>query len=94
MKFKIVFLTTLLLAVKSYAQPKNEINLPEGGKDIEIKHITSLYSLYITQNQEVYNDDKRLEYFQDINYSFLNQLSKKPPLKTEALIFRLTPKGH
>jgi biopolymer transport protein ExbD len=66
----------MLLALKGFTQPKNEINLPNGGKDIEINNLTSLYSLYITKNQEVFNDDKKLEYFQDVNYTFLNQLNK------------------
>lgn len=73
---KITFLLIALLALKGFTQPKNEINLPNGGKDIEINNLTSLYSLYITKNQEVFNDDKKLEYFQDVNYTFLNQLNK------------------
>ncbi|AXP81951.1 hypothetical protein CJ739_2886 [Mariniflexile rhizosphaerae] len=73
---KFTFLLIMLLALKGFTQPKNEINLPNGGKDIEINNLTSLYSLYITKNQEVFNDDKKLEYFQDVNYTFLNQLNK------------------
>lgn len=73
---KFTFLLITLLALKGFTQPKNEINLPNGGKDIEINNLTSLYSLYITKNQEVFNDDKKLEYFQDVNYTFLNQLNK------------------
>ncbi|MDP5156949.1 MAG: hypothetical protein NWQ07_00045 [Flaviramulus sp.] len=73
---KITFLLIVLLTLKGFTQPKSEINLPNGGKDIEIENLTSLFSLYITKNQEVFNDDKRLEYFQDINYTFLNQLYK------------------
>ncbi|OBX17593.1 hypothetical protein LX77_03719 [Gelidibacter algens] len=73
---KNIFLLILLLTVKGFTQPKNEINLPKGGKDIEIKSTKSLYSLYLTKNQEVFNDDERLEYFQDVNYTFLSQFDK------------------
>jgi biopolymer transport protein ExbD len=76
MKFEITYLLLVLLSFKVFAQPKNEINLPKGGKDIEIKQLTSLYSLYITKNQEVYNDDRKLDYYQDISYTFFNQLYK------------------
>ncbi|KJD31326.1 hypothetical protein PW52_16725 [Tamlana sedimentorum] len=72
------YLLLLLLALKGFSQPKDEIKLPKGGKKIEIKSLTNLYSLYITKNQEVYNDDKKLEYFQDINYTLLDQKNKIP----------------
>ncbi|MDZ4147781.1 MAG: hypothetical protein U1C58_05810 [Flavobacteriaceae bacterium] len=76
MKIKIVHLLILALTIQGFAQPKKEINLPKGGKDIKINRVTGLYSLYVTKNQEVYNDDKRLEYYQDINYTYLNQFYK------------------
>lgn len=78
MKFKMKYLLLLLLASKGFAQPKDGIKLPKGGKEIEIKSLTNLYSLYITKNQEVYKDDRKLEYFQDINYTLLDQKNKIP----------------
>lgn len=91
---KITFLLIVLLALKGFTQPKSEINLPNGGKDIEIESLTSLYSLYITKNQEVFNDDKRLEYFQDINYTFLNQLYKNISTGIPLVLFMQILKHH
>jgi len=76
MKLKLILLFTAFLLLKSYGQPVDKIDLPKEGTDIKINKTFQLYSLYITKNQEVYNDDKRLDYFQDISYSIIDQRNK------------------
>jgi biopolymer transport protein ExbD len=66
-----VFCVNLLVA-----QPKQNIELPEGGKDMNVQVGTQLYSLYVTENLEIYNDDTLLEYFEDISFNFLDQKNK------------------
>lgn len=62
-----------------FGQPKDKINIPKGGEDIKITEFTNLFSLYITENQEVYNDHKRLMYFEYINYSLRTQRNSIEP---------------
>lgn len=73
----LVFMFVFILC--GYSQPKDKIALPKGGKDIEFTQLTNLYSLYVTKNQEVYNDGKKLEYFQDISYTLQHQKNSLEP---------------
>ncbi|TYA70176.1 hypothetical protein [Seonamhaeicola marinus] len=75
----ILGLLILVFSFYGHTQPKEEIELPKGGKEIEFKHLTNLYSLYITKNQEVYNDGKKLQYFQDVGYTLQHQKNSIAP---------------
>jgi biopolymer transport protein ExbD len=69
--FPLLFVLQLLSA-----QPKQNIKLPDGGKDINVQVATQLYSLYVTENLDIYNDDTLLEYFDEISFNFLDQKNK------------------
>ena len=73
---KYLFIILIIITSFGYGQPIDKIKLPKGGTDINITKTVQMYSLYITVNQEVYNDDKRLDYFKDINYSIQEQRNK------------------
>lgn len=75
MHFNLMFLLLFVLQLLS-AQPKQNIKLPDGGKDMNVQVATQLYSLYVTENLEIYNDDTLLEYFDDISFNFLDQKNK------------------
>ena len=74
---KTVIITFLFcLSLSLNAQPKESIKLPEGGKEMAIEEALQLFSLYVTENQEVYNDGRKLEYFDDISYAIIDQKNK------------------
>lgn len=76
MRLKFIYIILIFISFKGFSQPKSNITLPKGGDLMKFNSITGLYSIYITKNQEVYIDDRKLEYFQDINYTYFNQLYK------------------
>jgi len=59
--FYILFLATL----SCLAQPK-DIELPIGGEEMKISKGTFFLSFYITKNQEVYLEDKKISFYNDI----------------------------
>lgn len=74
---KTVIVTFLFcLSLSLNGQPKESIKLPEGGKEMAIERALQLFSLYVTENQEVYNDGRKLEYFDDISYAITDQKNK------------------
>ena len=61
--FKILFLLSITFV---YSQPKNKINLPQGGEQITFEKTTPLLSIYVTANQEVYVESTRILFFEEI----------------------------
>ena len=91
---KTVIITFLFcLSLSLNAQPKESIKLPEGGKEMAIEEALQLFSLYVTENQEVYNDGRKLEYFDDISYSILDQKNKSIDEWTPQLVLLYADKN-
>ena len=59
-------LLILCLHIKGYAQTNDSITLPAGNIDMKIYGPTIILEIYVTQDQKVYFNNKRLEYFDQI----------------------------
>ncbi|MHA7056065.1 ExbD/TolR family protein [Aquimarina sp. M1] len=71
----------VLLSTTLMAQPTDQIQLPTGGEKINLKHTTPLLSFYVTKNQEVYLENKKLDFYEEIYYA----LEKKKHTELEEL---------
>ncbi|OEJ99130.1 hypothetical protein A8C32_08115 [Flavivirga aquatica] len=85
MRLKQVFITiaTIFITTNGIAQSKEDINLPEGGDDLSFY---GTIEVFITKNQEVFNKEKKFNFYDDISNFILNK-SKLPMLERRVLLY-------
>ena len=70
-------------AISCFTQPKSEIDLPKGGKELSFY---GAIEFFITKNQEVYSENKRYKRYDDISNLILSKIDI-PSLERRVLLY-------